>query len=89
MGLGNNSNNVINFKEVFTEKELLVLFHLVQGKTNTEIGKDMDITPHTVKMHLNAIFKKLNVDDRVSAAVVVTRGGIFEEYPELLKVYLG
>ena len=52
-----------------TERELEVLKHLVQGKSNTEIAKELIVSVHTAKAHVCSILQKLFVDDRVQAAV--------------------
>ncbi|MCI5888866.1 MAG: response regulator transcription factor [Brachyspira sp.] len=49
------------------EKEVLKL--VVQGKSNLEIADDINISLNTAKAHLVRIFEKLNVSDRVQAAV--------------------
>lgn len=48
-----------------TEREREVVAHLREGKSNKQIGRDMDISERTVKAHLTAIFGKLGVPDRV------------------------
>ena len=52
-----------------TDRELEVLKHLVQGKSNTEIAKELIVSVHTAKAHVCSILQKLCVDDRVQAAV--------------------
>ncbi len=52
-----------------TPKEQETLELLVQGKSNSEIAHDMDISIHTVKAHVSKILEKLSVYDRVQAAV--------------------
>lgn len=52
-----------------TDRELEVLRHLVQGKSNTEIAKELIVSVHTAKAHVCSILQKLCVDDRVQAAV--------------------
>ena len=52
-----------------TEREMNVLFYLAQGLTNEEIAERLHISVHTVKAHLEAIYDKLNVTNRVQAAM--------------------
>lgn len=59
-----------------TERELEVLRHLVNGKSNTEIAKELIVSVHTAKAHVCSILQKLCVDDRVQAAVKAIRENI-------------
>lgn len=59
-----------------TERELEVLKHLVQGKSNTEIAKELVVSVHTAKAHVCSILQKLCVDDRVQAAVKAIKENI-------------
>lgn len=52
-----------------TERESNVLFYLAKGLTNEEIAEKLHISVHTVKAHLEAIYDKLNVTNRVQAAI--------------------
>ena len=56
-------------KTQLTEREIEVLKLLVQGKSNTEIAKELIVSVHTAKAHVCSILQKLCVDDRVQAAV--------------------
>jgi DNA-binding CsgD family transcriptional regulator len=51
-----------------TDREYDILAFLSQGKTNSEIGQALSISPLTVKKHLEHIYSKLGVHSR-SAAV--------------------
>ncbi len=59
-----------------TERELEVLKHLVDGKSNTEIAKELIVSVHTAKAHVCSILQKLCVDDRVQAAVKAVKENI-------------
>lgn len=59
-----------------TERELEVLKLLVEGKSNTEIAKELIISVHTAKAHVCNILQKLSVHDRVQAAVKAIKSGI-------------
>ena len=54
---------------VLTEREMNVLYYLVQGFTNDEIASKLHISVHTVKAHLEAIYDKLGITNRVQAAM--------------------
>lgn len=56
------------YMEDLTQREKDVLFYLVKGYTNIEIGKFLSISKHTVKFHVTTILKKLNCQDRTEAA---------------------
>ena len=59
-----------------TEREYEVLKHLVSGKSNTEIAKELIVSVHTAKAHVCSILQKMCVNDRVQAAVKAVREGI-------------
>lgn len=59
-----------------TEREMEVLKLLVQGKSNTEIAKDLIVSVHTAKAHVCSILQKLYVNDRVQAAVKAVQTGL-------------
>lgn len=52
-----------------TERELNVLINLANGLTNVEIANKLYISVHTVKAHLESIYEKLGVTNRVQAAM--------------------
>jgi len=54
-------------------RESEVLHWLAQGKTNAEIATILDISPGTVKRHLENIYPKLGVETRHAATVLVAR----------------
>ena len=59
-----------------TERECEVLKHLVMGKSNTEIAKELIVSVHTAKAHVCSILQKMCVNDRVQAAVKAVREGL-------------
>jgi LuxR family maltose regulon positive regulatory protein len=55
--------------EPLSERELDVLHHLAEHKTNQEIARALFISVNTVKTHLKNIYGKLGVHDRREAVV--------------------
>ena len=51
-----------------TPKEAEVLYWVVKGKTNKDIGDILGSSPMTVKKHLERVFVKLGVETRTAAA---------------------
>src|SRR5512143_4287108 len=56
-----------------TEQEARILDHLIAGKRNKLIARDLGITEGTVKVHVKHVLKKLNLRSRVEAAVWADR----------------
>ena len=52
-----------------TPREADILFWAAQGKTNAEIAIIFDLSPATVKKHLEHIFEKTGTENRQSAAL--------------------
>lgn len=56
-----------------TPKQFQVLKHLQSGMLNKQIAFDLNITEATVKAHISAIFKKLEVNNRTQAVLVAEK----------------
>jgi DNA-binding NarL/FixJ family response regulator len=59
-----------------SERELDVLRLIANGKDNAEIAQALHISPKTVKNHISNILMKLQIDNRIQAAVYAVRSGI-------------
>jgi DNA-binding NarL/FixJ family response regulator len=59
-----------------TARELEVLKLLARGVGNHEIAQALYLSPHTVKNHVSSILVKLQVENRIQAAVRAVRGGL-------------
>ena len=60
----------------FSKRETQVLGLLARGKTNREIGEAFFISESTVKFHVHAILRKLNVGNRTEAVSIAIQQGI-------------
>ncbi|MBP1995467.1 helix-turn-helix transcriptional regulator [Paenibacillus eucommiae] len=63
-GLVDHSKQQDDGMEMLSEREKEVVGLLMKGYTNQEIAADLYITEVTVKKHLTAVFRKLNVRNR-------------------------
>jgi two-component system response regulator DegU len=57
-------------------RELEVLTLVAQSKSNKEIARELGISVRTVQNHLANIFRKLEINDRISAAIYAIEQGI-------------
>jgi len=64
------------YMEELTKREQEILICIAQGKSNVEISNELFITEHTVKKHTSNIFSKLNLKDRIQAALYAYNNGI-------------
>ncbi len=64
--------------EELTHREQDVLEQIVRGKSNKEIGVELDITEATVKTHINSLLGKLGVSDRTQAATAAIQRGLVQ-----------
>ena len=53
-----------------TPREMEILCHLAEGQSNKVIARNLNISDGTVKLHVKAILRKLEVHSRVEAAVM-------------------
>jgi DNA-binding NarL/FixJ family response regulator len=59
-----------------SERELEVLRLIAQGKENTEIAAELFMSPKTAKNHVSSILAKLQLQNRIQAAVYAVRRGL-------------
>lgn len=59
-----------------TPRELEILCLLADGQSNKVIARNLGISDGTVKLHVKAILRKLEVHSRVEAAVIAVEQGL-------------
>ena len=73
----------VNFRPSFetirtelSDRELEVLKLIANGKDNAQIAAELVISPKTVKNHISNILMKLQIENRIQAAVYAVRSGL-------------
>jgi DNA-binding NarL/FixJ family response regulator len=59
-----------------SDREVQVLKLIANGKDNAQIARELFISPKTVKNHISNILMKLQIENRIQAAVYAVRSGI-------------
>jgi DNA-binding NarL/FixJ family response regulator len=59
-----------------SDREIQVLKLIANGKDNAQIAAELHISPKTVKNHISNILMKLQIENRIQAAVYAVRSGI-------------
>ena len=64
-----------------TPREMEILCQLAAGLSNKAIARELGISDGTVKLHVKAILRKLEVRSRVEAAVIAVERGLCSDSP--------
>jgi DNA-binding NarL/FixJ family response regulator len=56
-----------------TLREREVVIRLAQGRTNRQIGTDLNVSPRTIEKHVERILAKLGAANRTVAALLAAR----------------
>ena len=62
-------------RDRFSPRERDILASLALGESNKEIARKLDLAESTVKIHVQNIFKKLNMSSRVQVALYAVENG--------------
>jgi DNA-binding NarL/FixJ family response regulator len=56
-----------------TTREIVVATLLLHGRTRKSIGHRLKVSPETVRVHIDALFDKFRVKDRLGLALRIAR----------------
>ena len=68
-----------NYISLLSAAQIETLRHVFEHKNSKEIARLMDVSPHTVDERVRRALKKLNVSNRVDAATILARNGVFDD----------
>ena len=71
-----NNNYDPHEKPSLTQRELFILSLIAKGYNNIEISDIVNISYHTVKIHVSSILRKFNAKTRAQAAIRAVKCGI-------------
>ncbi|MFD3157179.1 response regulator [Haloimpatiens sp. FM7330] len=69
-----------------SQREVEVLMNICKGLSNKEIGEKLYLSEKTVKNYITSLFRKINVNDRVKAAIIGIENDIDIYYKARFKV---
>ena len=64
------------FRALLTPRELAIVLEVTEGSTNHDIARKLRLSEQTVKNHLNHVFDKLGVSNRLELAVRALQKGV-------------
>ena len=73
---GSSRHDAGTIRSELSDREIQVLKLIASGKDNAQIAADLHISPKTVKNHISNILMKLQIENRIQAAVYAVRSGI-------------
>ena len=65
-------------KDKLTERETEIVLYIIKGKSKTEIANILHISVSTVKTHVEKIYNKFGVHNKVELVVYVIKNNILE-----------
>ncbi len=74
------SQDVTEKVKILSPRQIDVIRLISQGKSNKQIAYELGLTEGTVKLHVTAILKLLNVYNRTGAVIEATRLGLIKTF---------
>ena len=59
-----------------SEREMEVLVLVGRGFTNAEVARELHVSPHTIRHHLESIYEKIDVTSRAGATLFASEHGL-------------
>ena len=68
-----------NYISLLSAAQIETLRLVFEHKNSKEIARIMDVSPHTVDERVRRALKKLNASNRIEAATILARNGVFDQ----------
>lgn len=68
-----------------TDRQLEILTMITSGKSNKQIARDFQLSENTVKVHVSAILRSLELDNRTQAGILGQQLGLLAETAETMR----
>ena len=59
---------IAKVSDALSPREIEIMLRVAEGLSNKEVGRQLDISEGTVKIHLHSIYQKIHVNNRTSLA---------------------
>jgi DNA-binding NarL/FixJ family response regulator len=63
---------------LMTKRQMDILRHITQGRSNKQIARDLDLSENTVKVHVSAMLRALGLANRTQAGILGQKLGLDE-----------
>jgi len=80
----NDPSNAHAVVSALTPRQREILDGLAQGLSNKQVARRLGVSPNTVKVHLAALFRTLNANNRTQAVMFAQRRGLLSGAPSSL-----
>ena len=68
-----NVNCIVTLRRTMLPKQIQVLSYLRAGLMNKQIAHEMNVTEATIKAHISAILRKLEINTRTQAVLLMDK----------------
>ena len=61
---------------LMTKRQMEILRHITQGRSNKQIARDLDLSENTIKVHVSAMLRALGLVNRTQAGILGQKLGL-------------
>ena len=80
LDIKNSTKKAAGILDELSKREVEVLLKISKGFSNKEVGEQLYLSEKTIKNYATNLFRKINVEDRVQAAIIAIENKIEDYY---------